>query len=187
MTLLDEIAEQVRVCTLCPLHVGRTNAVPGEGGETAKVMFVGEGPGADEDEQGRPFVGRAGALLRQMIDLVGLTDSEVFITNAVKCRPPGNRLPGVGEMDACKPYLTAQIAVIRPKLIVALGNVALQRLISKELTITKARGKHFKKSGQMYFATFHPAAILRQMSLKETLRQDFLRVKKLLEMDFGDG
>ena len=124
---LEEIAGQIRVCTACPLSGSRQNTVPGEGNPNhPDIMFVGEGPGADEDAQGRPFVGAAGQLLNKMIEAMGYNREEVFIANIVKCRPPGNRVPLPEEMNACVPYLKAQIALIRPKIIVALGKTAVQ-------------------------------------------------------------
>ena len=128
--ILDELAEDIRVCRRCPLSEERLNAVPGEGSARARVMFVGEAPGQDEDEQGRPFVGRAGQLLRKLIAHIGLAESDCFIGNVLKCRPPGNRDPEPVEISACQPYLYAQIAVIKPLIVVPLGNFALQLLVN---------------------------------------------------------
>ena len=164
---LDEIAGQVRTCSACPLSASRKNTVPGEGNPTRPdIMFVGEGPGADEDAQGRPFVGAAGQLLDKMIEAMGYKREEVFIANIVKCRPPGNRVPLPEEMNACIPYLKAQIALIKPKIIVALGKTAVQGLLQEDVAITKFRGTWCKYEGIDLMPTYHPSFLLRSPSHK---------------------
>jgi len=159
---LEEIVGQIRTCSACPLHASRKNTVPGEGNPNRPdVMFVGEGPGADEDAQGRPFVGAAGQLLDKMIEAMGYKRGDVFIANIVKCRPPGNRVPLPDEMNGCVPYLKAQIALIQPKIIVALGKTAVQGLLQEEVAITKFRGTWCKYEGIDLMPTYHPAFLLR--------------------------
>lgn len=164
---LDAIAEQIAACTACPLCKTRNNTVPGEGnGDAPDVMFIGEGPGADEDEQGRPFVGKAGQLLDKMIAAMGYRRDEVFIGNIVKCRPPDNRVPSPEEMNACLPYLRAQIGLIRPKLIVALGKTAVQGLLNEKVAITRQRGVWRTWQGIDLMPTYHPAYLLRSPNRK---------------------
>lgn len=164
---LDEIAKQISGCTGCPLSGTRKNTVPGEGNPNhPDIMFIGEGPGADEDEQGRPFVGAAGQLLNKMISAMGYKREEVFIANIVKCRPPGNRVPLPEEMNACVPYLKAQIALIRPKIIVALGKTAVQGLLQEDIAITKFRGTWRQYEGIDLMPTYHPAFLLRSPNRK---------------------
>jgi len=183
--LMEEIAAQIRVCQLCPLHKGRTHAVPGEGPVNAQVAFIGEAPGGEEDRQGRPFVGRSGQLLRKTIVDVGWREEEVFIGNVLKCRPEGNRDPQEHEIAACSHYLEAQLALINPRLIVTLGRFSLNLLIDPSLKITKVRGQHIKKFGKLYLPTFHPSAILRNMNLLVDFRRDLAKAKKLCEKDPG--
>jgi DNA polymerase len=164
---LEEIAGQIRVCSACPLSGSRKNTVPGEGNPARPdIMFIGEGPGADEDEQGRPFVGAAGQLLDKMIEAMGYKRSEVFIANIVKCRPPGNRVPLPEEMNACVPYLKAQIALIKPKIIVALGKTAVQGLLREDVAITRFRGTWCQYEGIDLMPTYHPAYLLRSPGKK---------------------
>ncbi|MEI8205363.1 MAG: uracil-DNA glycosylase [Kiritimatiellales bacterium] len=164
---IEEIAGQIRTCSACPLHASRKNTVPGEGNPNRPdILFVGEGPGADEDAQGRPFVGAAGQLLDKMIEAMGYKREEVFIANIVKCRPPGNRIPLPEEMNACVPYLKAQIALIKPKIIVALGKTAVQGLLQEDVAITKFRGTWCKYEGIDLMPTYHPAFLLRSPSHK---------------------
>jgi DNA polymerase len=164
---LDEIAGQIRTCSACPLSGSRKNTVPGEGNANhPDILFVGEGPGADEDEQGLPFVGAAGQLLDKMIVAMGYKREEIFIANIVKCRPPGNRVPFPEEMNACVPYLKAQIALIRPKIIVALGKTAVQGLLQEDVAITKFRGTWCTYEGIDLMPTYHPAFLLRSPGRK---------------------
>lgn len=158
---LEVIAAEIAACQACPLAATRKNTVPGQGALNPDIMFVGEGPGADEDEQGLAFVGRAGQLLTKMITAMGYTREQVFIGNIVKCRPPGNRVPSPEEMAGCLPYLKRQIAIIRPKLIVCLGATAARGLVNETLPIGKARGHWREFEGIPVMLTFHPAYLLR--------------------------
>jgi len=179
-SLLNEIAEEVKVCKLCPLHKSRKNAVPGEGSSKAKLILIGEAPGVEEDEQGRPFVGRAGETLDDALRFANLDRKDLFITSVVKCRPPDNRIPTLEERKACNPYLKRQIDVIKPKLICLLGNIALQTFF-KKASISKLRGKVIERDGHAYFCTYHPAAILYNVSLRSTIYKDMKRMKELIE------
>ncbi len=177
---LAELAEAVRGCTRCRLSGGRTNAVPGEGAADAAVMFIGEGPGYHEDQQGRPFVGAAGQLLDELIEGIGLRRREAFIANVLKCRPPENRDPAPDEAEACRPYLDRQIELIDPKVIVLLGRHALQAHFP-DAQISRARGVPRRRGGRTFLPVYHPAAALRQLRLRDTLRSDFALIPKLLE------
>jgi DNA polymerase len=169
---LEKLHETIGVCTLCPLHKTRINAVPGEGPETSRVMFVGEAPGAREDESGSPFVGRSGDLLTSMMEDIGLSRDTVFITSILKSRPPKNRTPTQAEITACRPYLEQQIEIINPKIIVLLGGVAISSLIGP-WKVSEAHGKFYETGGRTYFMTYHPAAALRFLKVKEAMREDF--------------
>ena len=159
---LAELAAQAAHCTACRLHEGRQNVVFGEGDPDAKLMIVGEGPGADEDRQGRPFVGRAGQLLDRILEAAGIPRASVYITNIVKCRPPGNRNPLPDEAKICSSlWLLKQIEIIRPQIIVPLGSVATQFFLGEKVPITKVRGKWFEWNGIRVFPMFHPAYLLR--------------------------
>ena len=182
MDSLDEVARAVRHCTDCPLHRGRTNAVPGEGSPSAELMFIGEGPGFHEDRQGRPFVGPAGQLLEGLLASIGTNRDDVFIANMVKCRPPDNRDPEPGEIIACSKYLERQIELIDPKLIVTLGRFSLGRFFPGE-SVTRARGKLRHKDGRHIFPVLHPAAALRRPELRKTLVDDFRAIAEILEAD----
>ncbi|HEY6756171.1 MAG TPA: uracil-DNA glycosylase [Nitrososphaera sp.] len=172
---LEKIAEDVRGCPLCKLARTRKNAVPGEGQISAKIMFIGEAPGRNEDEEGRPFVGAAGRILNDLLKKVGIERSQVFITNIVKCRPPNNRVPKEDELNACRPYLDRQIALIKPKVICILGRTAYSSLLGGS-SITANRGKIVVRGGQKYFLTFHPAAVIYNKGLLSALEAD---LKKL--------
>jgi len=178
--LLETLHQQIRVCTKCPLAQGRANAVPGEGSPQAKVMFVGEGPGAEEDKQARPFVGPAGKLLDELLLHAGLAREDVFITNIVKCRPPGNREPLPEEVAACKPYLISQIALIRPAVICPLGGPALKTLLGKDLQIGKLHAQALRQRGMLYVPLYHPAAALHKGNLRQTLFDDMRALKRML-------
>ncbi len=181
LNALEELHQQILICTKCPLAKGRRNAVPGEGNPNAKVMLIGEAPGEQEDLQGRPFVGPAGRFLNELLALAGLTRDEVFITNTVKCRPPNNRTPSNEEMMACRPYLEAQIAIIRPKVVCLLGAAALKAVLPElKMTISQVHGQAFTKSGIIFVPLFHPAAALHQPKWKDILKQDMLKLKALL-------
>lgn len=165
---LEAIAACVAQCRNCPLCRNRTHTVPGEGNADAPdIMFIGEGPGADEDAQGRPFVGKAGKLLDKMIEAMGYRRDEVFIANVVKCRPPNNRKPIREEMDMCLPYLRQQIRLIRPKVIVGLGGTAMEGLLGKPVGITRMRGIWQEYEGIKLMPTFHPSYLLRDPSKKK--------------------
>jgi len=177
---LDGLRATCLVCDKCDLQASCTNVVFGEGNPKAKIMFVGEGPGRDEDRQGRPFVGAAGQLLDKILVSVGLSRDEVYITNVVKCRPPKNRMPNPDEILACSPYLYAQIKKISPAIIVCLGALATKTLIDKNARITKMRGEWHEKDGILYMPTFHPAALLRDPSKKRPVWEDMKKVKEAL-------
>lgn len=165
-------------CTRCKLHGGRTQIVFGVGDPAAQLMFVGEGPGADEDQQGEPFVGRAGQLLTKMIEAMGFARSEVYIANVVKCRPPGNRDPEPDEIEACEPFLKSQIAAIRPRVIVALGRFAVQTLLHDTTPISRLRGRWREYEGVKLMPTFHPAYLLRSPAEKKPAWEDLQLVMK---------
>jgi DNA polymerase len=169
---LERLRYLISGCHMCGLAAGRTLAVAGDGNPRAELMFIGEGPGYHEDVQGRPFVGRAGALLTQMIQAMGLRREDVFITNIVKCRPPGNRDPEPDEIKACEPYLKRQIELIGPRLICALGRIAIQGLLRNTTPITKLRGKWQAYQGIPLMPTFHPAYLLRNPSEKRSAWED---------------
>ncbi len=179
MDSLDDVARAVRGCTDCPLHQGRTNAVPGEGSPSAELMFIGEGPGFHEDRQGRPFVGPAGQLLEGLLASIGANRDDVFIANMVKCRPPENRDPQPPEIAACAKYLERQIELVNPKLIVTLGRFSLGRFFPGE-SITRARGKLRQKDGRHIFPVMHPAAALRRPELRATMVEDFRAIAAAL-------
>jgi DNA polymerase len=173
---LKNIADRVAACTRCELHRKRTKTVPGQGANNPDIMFVGEGPGADEDRQGLAFVGRAGQLLTKIIEAMGYTRDQVFIGNIVKCRPPDNRVPMPDEMKACIPYLEEQIALLKPKVIVALGATAIRGLLDVETGITKLRGKWLEYCGIPLMPTYHPAYLLRNPAGKRDVWEDMKAV-----------
>jgi len=178
---LRAIAQEIAVCRACALCPTRTNTVPGEGDPKAELLFVGEGPGADEDAQGRPFVGKAGDLLTKMIEAMGFRRDQVFIANVVKCRPPGNRVPEPAEAAACLPFLHRQIAAIRPKVICTLGNTPLRALMGDDkLGITRLRGQRLEWRGIPLIPTFHPAYLLRNPPAKKPCWEDLKAVLALL-------
>jgi DNA polymerase len=183
---LVALFNEVRGCTKCPLHETRTKAVFGAGDANADLMFVGEAPGAEEDRQGLPFVGRAGQLLNQMLEEIGLSREDVFIANVLKSRPPGNRDPQPLEIETCKPYLFEQVRLIEPTVICTLGNFATKLLSGNPAGITKVRGapQVHQLGGRtvFLFPIFHPAAALRTPAVKETLREDFAKLPSLLAM-----
>lgn len=179
MSELQEIARQIHSCSACRLSQGRTLAVPGEGPDHSELMFIGEAPGYNEDQQGRPFVGAAGQLLEQLLASIGLTREQVFITNMVKCRPPENRDPYPGEIAACGNYLDRQIQQVHPKVIVTLGRHSLAKFLPGE-TISKVRGKHRRLDSFILYPTYHPAAVLRKQSLRRVIEEDFKSILALL-------
>ena len=172
----EELERGCKSCKDCKLCEKRKNVVIGEGNKKTKIMFIGEGPGADEDEKGIPFVGKAGQLMDKAFAGVGIKREEIYITNIVKCRPPENRNPEKEEAQACKKYLDAQIELINPEIIVLLGSVALKNYLGEEYGITNSRGNWFKKDGRKILPTFHPAALLRDESKKINFWQDLKKI-----------
>jgi len=177
---LQAIRDDIGDCTRCRLHKGRTKLVFGVGNPNAELMFVGEGPGADEDAQGEPFVGRAGQLLNNMISAMGLRREDVYIANVVKCRPPGNRTPEKDECDTCSPFLLRQIEVIKPKVIVALGAVAAKNLLAVNDSMANLRGRWYDFRGARLAVTYHPAYLLRDPRQKKETWKDLQMVMKFL-------
>lgn len=177
---LDAVAAAAAACTKCPLHATRTRSVPGEGNPHARLMFVGEAPGADEDAQGRPFVGRAGQLLDRMIDAMGLARGEVFIANVLKCRPPGNRDPQPLEVATCLPFLQAQIGLVRPEVICALGRHAAHALLGGNESLGRMRERFHDFRGTPLLVTFHPSYLLRSPEEKTKAWKDLQLVMQRL-------
>ena len=177
---LEVIASEIRVCKKCPLWEGRTHAVPGAGPTNAEIMFIGEGPGYNEDKQGLPFVGQSGHLLEEFLAMIGLNRDQVFISNVVKCRPPGNRDPLPAEIETCTSnYLFRQIDLINPKVIATLGRYSMGLFFPKA-KITQIHGQPKKENGRYYLPLFHPAAVLRNMELKPQAEADFKKIPELL-------
>ncbi|MDN5344782.1 MAG: uracil-DNA glycosylase [Clostridia bacterium] len=191
---LETLREKALSCQGCPLRRHARQVVFGEGNPRADLMLVGEGPGAQEDEAGRPFVGPAGQLLDRILAAAGLQRAELYITNIVKCRPPGNRQPLPAEVQACRPILEAQIKLIQPRIIVCLGAVAMRALIAPGASITRLRGQWITRDGIRYLLTFHPAALLRDASKKRPVWEDFKSLRQVyrseqveqLSMEFPD-
>jgi DNA polymerase len=179
--ILAEVASQVSVCTRCILHKSRNKAVPGEGPTHAEIMLIGEGPGFNENEQGRPFVGAAGKFLEELLAQAGLKRADVFITNVVKCRPPGNRDPMQDELDACDVYLQRQIQTINPKIIITLGRFSMGKFMVGA-KITQVHGQMRKVGERFVIPMFHPAAALHQAALKPSILADFGKLPQLLEV-----
>lgn len=172
---LEEVVKQCRKCRLCET---RKNVVFGVGNREADIMFIGEGPGADEDTQGEPFVGKAGKLMNMAFDMLGVKREEVYIANIVKCRPPNNRNPQDDEAESCLDYLRNQVILVKPKIIVLLGSVALKNILGKEYGITASRGKWLERKGILYMPTWHPAALLRDENKKIDFIKDLKQVIK---------
>ena len=180
MGKLDSVVKQVQVCRLCPLCRARTSTVPGEGSESAAVMFIGEGPGYHEDREGRPFIGPAGQFLDELLGLAGLRRADVYITNVVKCRPPNNRDPLPAEINACAPYLDRQIATINPRVIVTLGRYSMARFVD-EGSISRIHGRAWTAGGRLVVTMYHPAAGLHNEQLKDVIREDFRKLGSYVE------
>ncbi len=178
--LLTQLRAEIGDCQRCKLHTGRTNLVFGVGNPAAELLFVGEGPGADEDLKGEPFVGRAGQLLDRMISAMGLTRAEVYICNIVKCRPPGNRNPEPDEIETCLPFLVKQIGAVNPRVIVTLGKIATQTLLKDASPISRLRGHWREAMGKPLMPTFHPAYLLRSPGEKAKAWEDLKAVMKAL-------
>ena len=170
---LEELADEIRGCLKCPLHTSRTQAVPGEGEDSAAVMLIGEAPGRDEDLRGRPFVGAAGRLLDQTLAANGLDRHECFVTNIVKCHPPNNRTPRKGEVDTCTShYLVEQIALVNPQVIMLLGSVAAKTLLGVK-SVNEARGHLIERDHRTYIVGYHPAATFYRDDLTDKIKEDF--------------
>mgnify|MGYP001150239943 CR=1 FL=1 len=172
----EQLEKSLENCNKCKLCSNRTNIVFGTGNKESDIMFIGEGPGADEDLQGEPFVGKAGKLMNMAFDTLGIDRKQVYIANIVKCRPPGNRNPEQDEVIACLDYLRNQVVLVKPKIIVLLGSIALKNILGQEYGITASRGKWIEKRGIWYMPTWHPAALLRD----ETKKIDFINDLKLV-------
>lgn len=179
-TSWPDLMQSMRDCQRCGLCRGRTNIVPGEGNPAADLMFVGEGPGQEEDRQGRPFVGPSGELLTKMIHAIGMERSECYIANIVKCRPPGNRNPAPEEAAQCIDFLRQQTALIRPKVMVLLGRVACRYILKEDIFITRDHGVWFERKGIWFMPTFHPSALLRDPSKKRDAWEDFKKIRDKL-------
>ena len=177
--LLELLNAKIAGCTACRLHEGRTQTVPGNGDPNAELMFIGEAPGANEDQQGLPFVGRAGQLLDELLGEIGLARPDVFVANVIKCRPPNNRDPLPDEIGCCEVYLREQIEGIRPKLVVLLGRFATQYFLP-DARMGDARGQPYQAGPWLILPVYHPAAALRNSNLMSTLRQDFALIPALL-------
>jgi uracil-DNA glycosylase len=177
----EALTAEVRSCTKCALHSTRTQTVFGVGNRRAQWMFIGEAPGADEDRQGEPFVGRAGQLLNAMIAALGLRREEVFICNVLKCRPPNNRDPQAGEVEQCEPYLIRQIEMVRPRLIVALGRHAAHSLLKTDLALARLRSQRLSYQDIPLVVTYHPAYLLRTPSDKRKAWDDLCRARRLMQ------
>ena len=172
----EELENSIEDCKKCKLCTTRTNIVFGCGKKNADIMMIGEGPGADEDKQGNPFVGKAGQLMNKAFEGVGIDRDEIYITNIVKCRPPQNRVPEDDEAKACLNYLRNQVILVNPKIIVLLGSTALKNILGKEYSITASRGKWIEKKGILYMPTWHPAALLRDEDKKIEFWKDLKEV-----------
>ena len=182
-----ELLEQIAACEKCRLCETRTNVVPGEGNPRANLMFIGEGPGQDEDRYGRPFVGASGELLTRMIHAIGRERTDTYICNIVKCRPPRNRNPQPDEAEACLDYLRAQYLLVRPKIIVLLGRIACRYTLREEIFISRDHGKWYERKGVLFMPTYHPSALLRDPSKKRDAWEDFQKVRdKLAEIEAAE-
>lgn len=179
MSTLKELYREITACQRCALYKTATRAVPGEGPDDARLMFIGEAPGFHEDQQGRPFVGAAGQFLEELLAAINLKRHQVYIANVVKHRPPGNRDPMPGEIAACRPWLDQQIALIKPKMIVTLGRHSMEKFFPGK-SISRIHGTGYEKDGVMYFAMYHPAAALHQQSLRQAIEADMLKIPPLL-------
>jgi uracil-DNA glycosylase, family 4 len=177
----EDLEKSILECKKCRLCTNRTNIVFGQGNKKARLMFIGEGPGADEDKQGIPFVGKAGQLMNNAFQALKINREDVYIANIVKCRPPSNRVPEDDEVQTCLNYLRNQVILIKPKIIVLLGSTALKNILGKEYGITAVRGNWMEKNGIKYMPTWHPAALLRDENKKIEFWQDLKEVKKYID------
>lgn len=178
---IEELEQEIQGCKKCKLCNNRNNIVLGSGNPNAEIMFIGEGPGADEDIQGKPFVGKAGKLMNMALQGLDIKREELYIANIVKCRPPSNRNPEQDEIKACLDYLRNQVMIVKPKIIVLLGSVALKSILGKEYNITASRGKWVEKKNIWYMPTFHPAALLRDDTKKIDFWNDLKLVKEKIK------
>ena len=174
----EELEQSIVNCNKCKLCTNRTNIVFGVGNKEADIMMIGEGPGADEDKQGEPFVGKAGQLMNKALTGLGIKREELYIANIVKCRPPSNRVPEQDEAEACLNYLRNQVILVKPRIIVLLGSTALKNILGKEYSITAMRGKWIEQKGIYYMPTWHPAALLRDENKKVEFWNDLKEVRK---------
>ncbi len=179
MSQLTEVYEEIAACQRCDLWQSRKNPVPGEGPEDAQIMFIGEGPGFHEDQQGRPFVGAAGQFLEELLAEIGLKRDNVYICNVIKCRPPGNRDPLPEEIEACRPFLDRQIELISPRMIVALGRFSMERFFPGA-KISQVHGQPRKRAGIIYYPMYHPAAALHQPKWRQVVEDDMSKIPQLL-------
>ncbi len=179
MSALTELYEQIKICQQCAIAKTRTHAVPGEGPENPEIMFIGEAPGWNEDQQGRPFVGQAGQFLERLLASINLNRKQVYIANVIKCRPPDNRDPLPTEIQNCNPWLEKQIELLKPKMIVTLGRYSMSKFFPGK-SISKIHGTAVKRDGMLYFAMYHPAAALHQGSLRQTIEADMQKIPKIL-------
>ena len=177
----EDLEKSILECKKCRLCTNRTNIVFGQGNKKARLMFIGEGPGADEDKQGIPFVGKAGQLMNNAFQALEINREDVYIANIVKCRPPSNRVPEDDEVQTCLNYLRNQVILIKPKIIVLLGSTALKNILGKEYGITAVRGNWMEKNGIKYMPTWHPAALLRDENKKIEFWQDLKEVKRYID------
>lgn len=178
---MEDLIREIQRCHRCALHRTRNQAVPGEGPHPCSILLVGEAPGREEDLEGRPFVGRAGELLTRMLSAIGLSRREVYITNVVKCRPPGNRTPEKEEIEACRPYLARQIKLVKPRIILGLGSVAARSLLLTEEPLSRLRGRVHYLEGIPVILTYHPAYLLRNPAAKRLAWEDLQLFKKTLD------
>jgi len=184
VSLLTELYEDVANCQECILAQGRKNSVPGEGPENAEIVFIGEGPGFHEDQQGRPFVGAAGNLLEELLESIGLRREDVYICNVIKCRPPGNRDPSPEEIEACKKFLDRQVEIISPRMIVTLGRISMERYFPGA-KISQIHGQPRKIGGTIHYPMYHPAAALHQPKWRQVVKDDMSRIPQLLAQSDG--
>ncbi len=173
MAELERLHKQIKECRKCGLWKTRRHAVPGEGNPHAEIMFIGQAPGRTEDATGRPFVGRAGKLLTELLEKNGIRRKDVFITSVIKCFPPRNRTPKAGEISACNPFIRKQIELIKPKTIVLLGNIAIKTILGDAGSLDKIHGKKISREGMTYIPTYHPAAAMRFPEIRKKLGMDF--------------
>lgn len=180
MAALETLYREIAHCTVCVLHQSRTHPVPGEGPERVEILFIGEGPGYHEDQQGRPFVGPSGRLLERWLALIGLTREQVYIANVVKCRPPGNRDPLPSEVETCRPFLERQIELLDPRLIATLGRYSMERYFPGT-KISQVHGRARRDGNRVYLPLYHPAYILRNANAAAAAEADFAKIPRLLE------